>query len=252
MFRARLWRIALTILLLASLAGNGVLTWMVREQYRGMVRVRLDPTSEAKFTPLNADLPPVPTTDKRVVFAGASRMEMWRNLPSVAGRQMVNRGQSHDTSTQLRLRLERDVVALKPDIVVLEIGVNDLKSIGALPDQERIIIDRLKVNRNAIIDRLTTAGIHVIVCTIFPFGDVTLARRPVWSDRTLVARDEINAEIRQLNHAGVTVFDADPIFAVDGRMKAEYQLDELHLNETGYQALNQALTPVIESIGRKP
>jgi lysophospholipase L1-like esterase len=179
-------------------------------------------------------------------------MEMWRNLPLVAGCQMVNRGQSHDTSGQLRLRLERDVIALKPDVVVLEIGVNDLKSIGALPDQEQIIIDRLKANRNAIIDRLTAAGINVIVCTIFPFGDLTLARRPVWSDRTLAARDEINREVRQLNRPRLTVFDADPIFLVDGRMKGEYQLDELHLNETGYSALNQALAPVIESIVRKP
>ncbi len=252
MFRARRWLFALTVLLLASVGGNAVLTWMVREQYRGMVKVRLDPTSEAKFVQLNAELLPAKTGEKRVVFAGASRMEMWRNLPSVDGCQMVNRGQSHDTSAQLRLRLDRDVIALKPDIVVLEVGVNDLKSIGALPDQERTIIDRLKANRNAIIERLNAAGIHVIVCTIFPFGDVTFARRPVWSDRTLAARNEINDEVRRLNRPGLTVFDADPVFAVDGRMKAEYQLDELHLNETGYQALNQALAPVIETIARRP
>ena len=250
MFRSRRWLIVLMALLLLSLVGNAFFAWLVREQYRGMVRVRLDPTSEASFAKLNAALPSPKAGEKRIVFVGASRMEMWQTLPAIAGCQMVNRGKSHDTSAQVALRLARDVLALKPDIVFLEIGVNDLKSIGALPEEERAIIDRLKANRTAIIERLTAEGIRVIVSTIFPFGDVTLTRRPVWSDRTLDAREEINREIRALNLPGVTVFDADHVFAVDGRMKAEYQLDELHLNPAGYEALNRALTPLIETMVR--
>ncbi len=249
--RSRFWLIVLSMLLLASLAVNGVLFSLLREQYRGTQRVRLDPTSETHFSQLNAGLAPVNLGEKRVVFAGASRMEMWQSLPTVAGCQMVNRGRAHDTSAQLKLRLARDVLGLKPDIVFLEIGVNDLKAIGVLPDEERTIIDRLKANRTEIIERLTGAGTHVIVSTIFPFGDVSLARRPVWSDRTLQARDEINREIRQLNGPHITVFDADEIFAADGRMKPEYQLDDLHLNEAGYGALNRAVTPVIEAIARQ-
>ena len=251
MLGSRRWRFALLIVLLLSLGGNGFLAWMVREQYRGMVRVRLDPTSEVRFAKLNAELPPAKVAEKRIVFAGASRIDMWRNLPTAAGCQMVNRGQSHNTSAQLMLRLNRDVIALKPDIVYLEIGVNDLKAIGVLPDEERTIIDRLKANRMAIVDRLTKAGIHVIVSTIYPFGDVSLARRPVWSDRTLDAREEINREIRQINRPLVTVFDADPLFSVNGRMKSEYQLDELHLNDLGYETLNRTMIPVIEGLIRK-
>jgi lysophospholipase L1-like esterase len=251
MFRSRRWLLVLAISLVLSLVGNGILAWLVREQYRGMVRVRLDPSSEVRFTKLNAELPPLKHGEKRIVFVGASRIDMWSNLPTVSGCQMVNRGQSHNTSAQLKLRLDRDVIALKPDIVYLEIGVNDLKSIGVIPDEERTIIDRLKANRKIIIDRLTEAGIEVIVSTIYPFGDVSLTRRPVWSDRILQAREEINREIRLLNRPLVTVFDADPIFAVEGRMKAEYQLDELHLNDAGYDALNRALVPVIEKNARK-
>ncbi len=246
----RFWRVVLLLSLLAAALLNAGLAWLVREQYRGMVRVRLDPTSAARFDPLNAELKPRVAGEKRMIFLGALRMDMWRVLPTVEGCQMVNRGQSHDTSSQARLRLSRDVIALKPDVVFLEIGVNDLKSIGALPNDERAIIDRLKSNRSAILDELTGHGIQVIVSTIFPFGDVSLTRRPIWSDRILTARDEINQEIRQSNRPVVTVFDADTLFAVDGRMKAEYQLDELHLNEEGYRVLNQALEPIIERIVR--
>ncbi|MCE9532066.1 MAG: hypothetical protein K8T89_13215 [Planctomycetes bacterium] len=250
MFRSRKWLVIVSGMLIASLAANTFLLWMVKKQHIGMLKVRLDPTDEIRFVKLNAEQAPVKPGEKRVVFAGASRIDMWESLPKVAGCQMVNRGQSHNTSAQLRLRLERDAIALKPDVVFLEVGVNDLKTIGLLPDFERTMTDRLKANRSAMIERLNEKGIHVIVSTIFPFGDVPLHRKPFWSDRTLTVREEINREVRELKGPLITVFDADPVFSAEGRMKAEYQLDEFHLNAAGYEALNRAITPMIEKIVR--
>lgn len=250
MRRPRLWIVLLSILLIASLVGNGMLFGIVKQQYRSNMRVRLDPSSEERFSKLNLELPPLKGGEKRVIFAGASRMDMWQKLPQVNGCQMVNRGNSHDTSAQLRLRLQRDILDLKPDVVFLEVGVNDLKSIGVLPDQEQLIVDRLRTNREFLMKELTDAGVHVIVSTIFPFGDVPLHRRPFWSDRTLHRREEINREIRELKGPQITVFDADPLFLADGRMKKEFQLDEFHLNDAAYETLNQAVAPVIDAIVR--
>jgi len=248
MFRRKCWYILLVSLLLISLSGNLVLVHLARQQYRSMQSVRLDPTSEKRFAKLNAELSLPEAGEKRVVFAGASRIDMWHRLPVVQGCQMVNRGQSNDTSAQLLLRLRRDVLDLKPDVVYLEIGNNDLKSIGALPDQEQKIADRLRANRAEIIKQLTDAKIHVIVSTIYPFGDISLKRRLFWSDRSLMVRDTINDEIRKLNQPNITFFDADSIFAENGRMKAQYQLDDFHLNNAGYEALNQAVEPLIRSL----
>jgi hypothetical protein len=117
MLRSRRWTIVLLLVLLCSLTANAVLAWLVRQQHRGMVRVRLDPTSEAHFVKLNAELQAPKAGEKRIVLAGASRMEMWRRLPSIADCQLVNRGRSSDTSGQLRLRLQRDVIDLHPDVV---------------------------------------------------------------------------------------------------------------------------------------
>ena len=60
--------------------------------------------------------------------------------------------------------------------------------------------------------------------------------------------DTINDEIRKLNQPNITFFDADSIFAENGRMKAQYQLDDFHLNNAGYEALNQAVEPLIRSL----
>ncbi|WP_435020392.1 SGNH/GDSL hydrolase family protein [Tundrisphaera sp. TA3] len=235
----------LAVLLLLSVVGNVALAWAARAQYRKNLQVRLDPTSEIMFLPLNSALPPAPGGVHRVVFLGDSRTEMWRDLPDLDGCQRVNRGRSNDTSAQLLLRVERDAIALKPDLVFLEVGANDLKSIGLFPDDEASIRGRFRANVFAIIDRLARAGIPVVVSTVFPFGDVSLLRRPIWSDRIVAARDEWNREIRALHRPGVTVFDADAVLSSDGRMKPQYQLDELHLNDAAYRALNAALPAVI-------
>jgi lysophospholipase L1-like esterase len=240
----------LGLTLVISLLANVGLAWFAREQYRRTLRVRLDPSALDKFGPLNAALTEKAPQQQRVVFVGASRMEMWRELPALPGLQMINRGQSGEASAQTMLRLERDVLALKPDIVFVEIGVNDLKAIGAFPHEEQNIVARLKRHHQAIVARLSEAGVQVVISTIFPFGDVSLARRPVWSERTRVAREEVNAALRALKRSGTTVFDADLIFGGDGTMDPRYQLDELHLNEAGYRALTRAVSPLIERIAR--
>jgi lysophospholipase L1-like esterase len=144
------------------------------------------------------------------------------------------------------LRLDRDAIALEPSLVFLEVGANDLKSIGVLPDRAEEIEERLRTNVLAIIDRLTSSGIPVVVSTTYPFGDVSLRRRPFWSDRIVEAREELNRELRRLRRPGVTAFDADEVLSSGGRMKPEYQIDELHLNASAYRALNEALPAVIE------
>jgi lysophospholipase L1-like esterase len=243
--------IIIVLLLLCSLAANAFLIWLVREQYRETLRVRLDPTSATAFVPMNSALPALPVGQRRIVFVGDSRTEMWGQLPTVKDCQTVNRGKSHDTSGQLLLRLERDVIALKPDLVFLEVGANDLKSIGALPEDEQRIKNRLKENVHVVLDRLAANGIPVVISTVFPFGSVTLRRRPVWSDRIVVARDEWNEEIRAMNRPGVAIFDAERVLAMDGRLKPEFALDDLHLNGAGYDALNAALPPILEGAIRR-
>src|SRR5438045_2625609 len=119
-------RIAMFVVLILSLAANGVLVGLAREQYRDILRVRLDPTSATAFVPMNSTLPAARPGHCRIVFVGDSRTEMWGSLPTLKDCQTVNRGKSHDTSGQLLLRIERDVIALKPDLVFLEVGANDL------------------------------------------------------------------------------------------------------------------------------
>jgi lysophospholipase L1-like esterase len=66
------------------------------------------------------------------------------------------------TVPDLLKRVDRDVIAKKPTIVVIQIGCNDAR---------RIPSDRFKADLEELIDRLQKARIQVIQCTLTSVGE---------------------------------------------------------------------------------
>ena len=66
------------------------------------------------------------------------------------------------TVPQLRERLERDVLAKKPTIVVIQIGCNDAR---------RIPKETFQTSLEQLIDQLQAAGIQVVQCTLTSVGE---------------------------------------------------------------------------------
>ena len=245
----RMTFIGLVILLLAGAIGlSAVLIRRNLETGRELATLRLDPTRAAYFGEANRRLLPPSEGEGRIVYFGDSRIQSWAVLPAVPGARSVNRGYGGETTGQLLLRLDRDVIALAPRVAVLEMGINDLKTIGLFRDSAASITATCVRNSDRIIGQLRERGIHVIVLTVFPVGRVPLVRRPIWSDRTLEALNDVNRHLRALQGPDVTVVDCDSLFAQDGRMKPRYELDTLHLNEAGYAALSDLLRPTLVRI----
>ncbi len=88
-----------------------------------------------------------------------------------------------NTSAQTLLRLEYDVIRLKPSIVVIQVGINDLKTIGVFPENRDKIISSCQKNLKSIVSQMLEHDIHIVILTIFPPGTTELLRRPVWSDK---------------------------------------------------------------------
>ena len=136
--RSRFRKLVLGVLLLvfaASLIANwGLYHWSI-SKYREMKQVRLDPMNEDHYAAANGELGTAPAGTRRLVFAGDSNLELWSPLPAPAGYLIVNRGISSETTRQLRLRFERDVLRLAPQTVLLAAGNNDLSAIAVLPEQ---------------------------------------------------------------------------------------------------------------------
>ncbi|MEM9163798.1 MAG: GDSL-type esterase/lipase family protein [Cyanobacteria bacterium P01_F01_bin.4] len=227
-----------------SVALNFLLYGQVKKYYIEVNLTRLDPLGLKYFS----DIPePTPTATTRVVFFGDSRAAGWP-VPDVGGYEFINRGISSQTTAQTLQRFDAHVGALQPDIVVIQVGVNDLKTIPLFPGRREAIMADTRNNLDQMIEASKDLGATVIVSTILPVGEVPLARRPVWSDDVAIAVDEINEYIATLADETVIVFDGFAVLANDqGMMQKAHRKDELHFNDQGYELLNQAFVKLLEN-----
>ena len=89
----------------------------------------------AKFREANALLPPPSSGETRVVFMGDSITEGWGMKATATspgrgeffpGKPYINRGISGQTTPQMLVRFRQDVILLKPKVVILLAGTNDI------------------------------------------------------------------------------------------------------------------------------
>ena len=220
-----------------------------RQDYTELQRVRLDPMGSDTVWPT---LPPGYFEDKRpvAVMFGDSRAQDWPTGEIMAGYRMVNRGIGGQTTAQVSGRFDLDVAPLDPDVVIIEVGINDLKTIPLFPEDEADIVNRCEANIKGIVAAAYGLRATVVLITIFPTGVVPIERWPVWSDRIPASIVHVNQFIAGQAGKGVVVMDGYSILAdAHGQTRAEYSRDTLHINEQGYAALNVELEAVLSTIG---
>jgi GDSL-like Lipase/Acylhydrolase family len=173
--RSLLLSIPILVVLGASIALNARLYDQARKYYIEINQTRLDPLGLAEY-PINPQETPN-TGQLRVVFFGDSRAASWP-APSLPGYEFINRGISSQTSTQALQRFPYHVRSLKPNIVIVQVGINDLKTVALFPGRRTAIVAACQANIRQIVAAARQLGAVVIVTTIFPTGDVPSLASP--------------------------------------------------------------------------
>lgn len=192
----------------------------------------------------NAALPPVKAGEKRVVFMGDSITDNWgRSVGEFfPGKGYINRGISGQTTPQMLVRFRADVIALKPTVVVILAGTNDLAG-NTGPSSLQMIEDNL----TSMAELARANGIRVVMTDLLPisnYHDKTSSQRRPPAD--IIA---LNAWIRAYaarEHLGfVDYFTA----AVDksGQLRAELSDDGLHPNAAGYAVMAPLVQKAIDN-----
>ena len=240
--------VLLLVLIGVSLACLNWLTFrQTKRYYLQLNDLRLDPLGLTTYAS-DPGPPPVDWDRTTVVFYGDSRAAQWPP-PELAGVVFVNRGIGAQTSAQVAGRFDDHVRPLRPQIVVVQVGINDLKTIPLFPERRGAITSRCIENIRQIVKQSNDVGAAVVLTTVFPTGRVPLYRRPFWSGDVALAVNEVNAGIRSLAGPDVIVLDGFDILAdPEGVMQAEYGRDLLHLTAAGYGALNEALVHTLENM----
>lgn len=181
----------------------------------------------------NAALKARPT----VVFMGDSITEIWlARDPAMFTPGRIDRGISGQTTPQMLLRFWQDVVALKPKVVHIMAGTNDLagntgpNSPEGYRNNIRAMVDLARANRIAVI-----------------LGSIPPAARFGWQPAVEPVRRiaELNAWLkayaaeRHLVYADYHVVLATP----EGAIKPELSPDGVHPNAAGYKLMR----PVAEA-----
>src|ERR1017187_7575684 len=127
-----------------------------------------DTANLARYAADNAKGAPPAAGEERIVFMGDSITDFWgrRYGKFFPGKPYINRGISAQLTPQMLLRFRADVIALKPRVVVILGGTNDIGgSLGPVaPEATRDIL-------MSMVDLARANGIRVVLSSLTPVCD---------------------------------------------------------------------------------
>ena len=202
------------------------------QQVAAMERRLSDWPNLARYRDANAALGQPAPGESRVVFMGNSITDAWaRSFPAMfPGKPYVGRGISGQTTPQMLARFRQDVVALRPKVVVILAGINDIAG-NTGPSSQQMIADNLM----SMTEIAKANGIRVVLASVLPAYDFPW-RRGLQPAPKVAALNEWIKQYAQ--HAGVVYLDYySKMVDARGGLPPELASDEVHPTEAGYRLM---------------
>lgn len=219
-----------------------------------------------RYYAANEELKKQPADPKRVVFMGDSITDGWRLAESFPGKPYVNRGISGQTTAQMLVRMYPDVIALKPQAMVILAGTNDIARNNGPQTLEQI-----EQNFMAMTELAQAHNIKVLFCALTPISDnpappqgvpAPAAGRgagPAAPPRRKQSEQRPPADILKLNawlkdYAAKTKSTYVDYYTAtvdaDGYFRSGYSNDGLHPNTQGYTLMAPVVAAALDQVVR--
>jgi lysophospholipase L1-like esterase len=187
----------------------------------------------------DSELKPPASGERRIVFIGDQITESWgsggRFFP---GKKYLNRGISGQTSPQMLVRFRQDVIALKPSVVVIQAGTNDLAGLtgpatrGTWSDYMMSMAELAKAN-----------GIRVVLASITPVCDCSTVQT---DRRSPVKIADWNEWLESYARTSGSVYvDYYSALAAGRTFRSDLTSDGLLPNDAGYAVMTTAAEQAI-------
>ena len=120
-----------------------------------------------RYAEANAKLAPPAAGETRVVFMGDSITDAWIRLSAkyFEGTGHIDRGISGQTTPQMLIRFRPDVIALKPKVVVILAGTNDIAG-NTGPET----LEQIESDYASLADLARANGIRVVFSSVMPIN----------------------------------------------------------------------------------
>lgn len=199
-----------------------------------------DWASLARYRDANAELPAPKPDETRVVLYGDSITEIWARYfdTMFPGKPYIGRGISAQTTPQMLIRFRQDVVALKPRVVVILAGTNDIAG-NTGPSTLEMIEDNL----SSMSEIARANGIRVVLASVLPVSDYPWKRGLEPAPKIIT----LNAWIRRYAESNGHVYlDYHSAMADSaGGLPPELARDGVHPTEAGYRLMAPLLEQAI-------
>lgn len=184
-----------------------------------------------------------------LVLAGASYVGGWKE-PALPGYRVINRGAGGEETHQVLARFERDVIAARPQAVLIWGHINNVHR--APPGGIEAVKEKAKADYREMVRLARENGIEVILATEVTVSEaVGLTNRLVAFINNLRGKQNysawVNEHVRDLNawlrtyarEQGLRLWDFEKVFDDgEGFRKLDYSSDDgTHISPDGYAAL---------------
>ncbi len=207
-----------------------------------------DYANYARYREANSKLALPAKDEKRVVFMGDSITDGWKLAEYFPNQPFVNRGISGQTTSQMLLRFRSDVIDLKPKVVVILAGTNDIAG-----NTGPITLEGIEGNLASMVELAHANGINVVLASVLPVSDYntnkagekiirTVQRPPaqILALNQWIKNFAAERKLVYLDYFSATVDDK-------GFLKAELANDGLHPNAEGYKIMQKLVAEAIKT-----
>lgn len=206
-------------------------------------RSQTDWANLKKYAIENAELGVPAKGENRVVFMGNSITEFWKPIDSsfFDNKQYIDRGISGQTTPQMLIRFRPDVIELKPAVVVILAGINDIAE-----NTGPISLNAVFGNIISMIQLATTNKIKVIVSSVLPANAFPWRPEIKPAEKVIALNAMLLAYCKSHNIIYVDYYSK----MVDNEKGLEKKLskDGVHPNLAGYKIMDTLVEEAIKKV----
>jgi lysophospholipase L1-like esterase len=216
----------------------GLITSLFSSQNMTAQVISQDWANLKQFQEANAQMNMAAPDENRVVFMGNSITIGWGNARPefFKGKPYINRGISGQTTPQMLIRFRQDVIDLKPKVVVILAGTNDIAG-NTGPSTIEMIINNIK----NMAELAHADGIKVILSSTLPVYDYPWKPGLEPAQKIIALNKLLKEYTKEKGHIYLDYFS--PMADERKGLPKKYAEDGVHPTVEGYKVME----PLVEA-----